>query len=651
MLSYFYLVILLLGRGHAAGCIMKYPGKFIFIILIAFNIILFVLTGCSEYAEDWKPQVVPYLDNVPSDIDGQGSAVLDPLGPVTASSVGKFKITFTVGESGIVAGGFVMLQIPPWWGWSQPQIMYPEEPGYTTVETSFADPSLKIYTMPLNRVVVFSRERVFRSGETITFSYGNNARVDRFAEKEELFQVFVDADGDGHSACIAKPPMLQIKARTPSRINVTAPSQLNPGKTIEVRAAPLDKRGNWSEFPAGKYTLQVIRDGQEAGKFILEVKGGEKIITFKYMPVMEGIYFFEVEGPSGLQGKSNVMHCKEGNRKLKLFFGDIHGHSRMSDGTGTPEDYYVYARRVSGLDIAALTDHADHGTIPIKGRVWNRIKKAANNAYEPGRFVTFLGFEWTNWEYGHRNIYYLNEDGPVFRSVDTESDTPPKLWNLLESHEAMTIAHHTGGGPVPTDWNVKPGAKEWLVEISSIHGTSEYYGGEAEIYRPVKGAFVRDALMRGYKLGIIGSGDTHDGHSGQRTLGATVSGLLGVYSPELTREAVWSAFQQRRVYATTGPKIILDFRVADSPMGSEVKWAASNGSVPMAVRAIGCDEIISVEIIRNGEKIFEEKAEGVFVHYLLKDPQPQSGKSWYYARILQKDGNMAWSSPVWITVE
>ncbi len=625
--------------------------KLIFIIFVAFNCLFFVLAGCSEERENWTPSVVPYLDNLPSDIDGQGSAVLKPSGPIPVSSNGDFTLTFTVGKSGIVAGGFVMLQISPWWGWSQPQITLPEAPGYTVVETSFTDPSFKVFTLPLNRVLVFSRKRALMPGEKITFSYGQSARVDRFAEAEELFQVFVDADGDGHSACIAKPPTLHIEARAPSWLNVTAPSQSAPGKSIEVRAAPLDKRGNWSEFPAGKYTLRIIRDGQAAGTSTLGVKSGTKTITFKYIPAMEGIYFFRVDGPSELQGKSNVMHCQEGIQKVKLFFGDIHGHSRMSDGTGTPEDYYLYARSVSGLDIAALTDHADHGTIPIKGKVWNRIKRAANNAYEPGSFVTFLGFEWTNWEYGHRNVYYRDGDGPVFRSIDTESNTPQKLWNLLESHEAMTISHHTGGGPVPTDWNVKPGAKEWLVEISSIHGTSEYYGGEAGIYRPVKGAFVRDALLRGYRLGIIGSGDTHDGHPGQRTMGADVSGLLGVYSPELTREAVWEAFQRRHVYGTSGPKIILDFRVADSPMGSEIKWSVSKGSVPLAVRAIGCDEIVSVEIIRNGEKIFKEKADGVFVHYLLKDSQPQPGTSWYYARVLQKDGNMAWSSPVWITME
>jgi len=31
----------------------------------------------------------------------------------------------------------------------------------------------------------------------------------------------------------------------------------------------------------------------------------------------------------------------------------------LSDGTGTPEDYFAYARDVAALDVIALTDH-DH---------------------------------------------------------------------------------------------------------------------------------------------------------------------------------------------------------------------------------------------------------------------------------------------------
>ena len=643
---------------------MGRPVRAIATICAACAFLFLPLPGCSKDSRenaparlgrggdsrgDSAPHVVPYLDSVPSAVDGQGSAIVRPSGPMPVGSVGDFEITFTVGEAGVAAGGFVMLQISPWWGWSQPQKDYPEGAGYTEVETA-SGAAFDTHILPLKRVVVTSKEHGFTPGEKITFRY--RGRVDKFAEAEELFQIFVDGDGDGHSACIAAPPAFRTLARSPSRLNVTSPSQARPNEAIEVRAAPLDGLGNWSELPPGIYTLKTERDGRPAGEETLEAKGGEKTIAFTYAPTEEGIYFFQIEGPGELHGKSNVTLCQEGIPGLKLYFGDIHGHSRISDGTGTPEDYYRFAREVSRLDIAALTDHSDYGTIPVKGAVWERIRRAANGAYDPGRFVTFLAFEWTNWTYGHRNIYYRDGDGPVFRSIDLPTDTPQEIWNLLEPYEAMTVAHHVGGGPVATDWDVKPASsKEWLVEICSIHGSSERMGGEAAIYRPVEGAFVRDALMRGYRLGIIASGDTHDGHPGQRSAGALVNGLVGVYSPELTREAVWEALRRRQVYGTSGPKIILNFRVADSPMGSEITWNASDGPLPITLRAIACDEITAIEIIRNGEVVLAQKGEGVSAQFLVEDPHPPRGESWYYTRIVQEDGNMAWSSPVWVTVE
>ncbi|RJP26740.1 MAG: DUF3604 domain-containing protein [Candidatus Abyssobacteria bacterium SURF_5] len=623
-----------------------------FILLFLF----FAGVSCSEKSEmktaaagkDSWPHVVPYLDSTPSAKDGQGTASVAPAGPFLAGAMTDFEIAFTVGEAGIAPGGFVILQVSPWWGWTTPQTLDPDGPGYTTVRTSFSDASTKAFTLQLGRIVVSSASRGFRHGETITFNL-KDVRVDKFAEAEELFQIFTDADGDGHSRCIDKPPSVRVEAREAVRLEVTAPSQVRPGETIKVGAAPLDVLGNWSTMPPGRWRLSVIRNGHTVDDIAGEASGEEKRITIPYVFAEEGLFFFVVETASRLQGKSNVVFCRQGEPALNLYFGDIHGHSRMSDGTGTPGDYYRYARQVSGLDIAALTDHADYGTIPIDGAAWERIKDAANTAYEPGEFVTFLGFEWTNWKYGHRNVYYRDGDGPVFRSIDPESDSPQELWELLRPYEAMTAAHHVGGGPISTDWSIPPGPKEYFVEISSIHGTSEFLGGDSAVYHPVRGAFVRDALARGYRLGIVGGGDTHDGHPGQRSAGAPVTGLMGVYAKELTREAVWEAFRRRQVYATSGPKIILSFRAGDSPMGSEITWSRNQGPLPLAFRAICCEKIESVEIIRNGQAVFRTAGEGLTAQYLLTDPDPPSGTSSYYLRVKQADGNLAWSSPVWVT--
>ena len=72
------------------------------------------------------------------------------------------------------------------------------------------------------------------------------------------------------------------------------------------------------------------------------------------------------------------------------------------------------------------------------------------------------------------------------------------------------------------------------------------------------------------------------------------------------------------------------------------------GGVPVALMVVACDDIELIEIIRNSEVIYREKGNGVFTRFQIEDTNPPKGTNWYYGRIVQKDGNMAWSSPVWV---
>src|SRR5688500_7123709 len=44
------------------------------------------------------------------------------------------------------------------------------------------------------------------------------------------------------------------------------------------------------------------------------------------------------------------------SQELKVFFGNLHSHTSLSDGSGTPEQAYEHARKV-GLDFLAITEH------------------------------------------------------------------------------------------------------------------------------------------------------------------------------------------------------------------------------------------------------------------------------------------------------
>jgi len=61
--------------------------------------------------------------------------------------------------------------------------------------------------------------------------------------------------------------------------------------------------------------------------------------------------------PGGFAAESNPLVVLP--QTPRVLWGDLHGHSNLSDGSGSAEDYFRYARDIAGLDLAVLTDH-DH---------------------------------------------------------------------------------------------------------------------------------------------------------------------------------------------------------------------------------------------------------------------------------------------------
>ncbi|MCI0548206.1 MAG: CehA/McbA family metallohydrolase, partial [Candidatus Rokubacteria bacterium] len=593
--------------------------------------------------------------------DGQGTATLTPTDPVRAGSFGTFTIRYRAGPAGIAPGGSLVLQVSPFWGWSDPQPFEPGLPGFTTVETTAPGTRLAPEPCGSGCLRIGIEEVALPARGEITVRYGGEgagaAQVDRFAESEEEFFLRVDGDGDDVAAPLADMPSLRILPGPARALRVVVPSTAREGDEVWVQIAALD--AVWSA--AADFTGEVaVEDaGGLAGlpariAFGPEHAGQRRLRAVAERPGV-GRVRLTVDGwQESFASNPLVVAARGAEAGPRILWADLHGHSGRSDGTGTPAEFLRYARDVAALDVAALTDH-DHFGLRFLDRtpaLWEEIRETTEAFHEPGRFVTLLGFEWTNWIFGHRHVLWFEGRGELIGSTDAGSDEPEELWARLAGKPAVTIAHHPGGGPVPIDWSVPPDPElEPVVEIVSVHGSSECLECPERIYSAVPGAFVQDALGRGFRLGILGSGDTHDGHPGVGSPENRTIGLAAILAERLERGAILEALRARRVYATSGPRIVLHFDVSDTPMGGVLRVSDPSAPREIGVRVVGTAPLAHIDCVKNGEVLFSVEGDGdESLELFAEDSEVVRTGEYLYVRVAQVDGGLAWSSPVWMEV-
>ncbi|MEE2672316.1 MAG: DUF3604 domain-containing protein [Myxococcota bacterium] len=567
---------------------------------------------------------------------------------VEAESRNRFHLVYEAGPLGVANGGTVFLQISPFWEWDDPQTEWDDASGYTEVSTTAEGVLLDSFLVAPQLMVIEVRDRGLEPGERIQIVYGAGAagaRVDRFAESVSQLWIAVDGDGDGIRSLLADSPSVLVRASQPAWLIATVTSTAEPGDEVHITLALLDSEGNadprvdgrsWQ----GEITLEApgVSDLPERVALSAADRGRKSIVGRAEAEGIHRLRFLAETERGVLAAESNPLVVRRGVRRV--LWADLHGHSHLSDGTGTPSDFYDYARSVAALDVAALTDHDHWGLrfLDANPEMWSQIRAAAKDNYEPGRFVTLLGYEWTSWLQGHRHVLYFRDEGEVISSIDPRFDTPDELWGALEGQPALTFAHHSAGGPVSTNWTYAPPPElEPVTEIVSVHGSSEAPDSPQPIYSPVAGNSVRDALKLGYRFGFIGSSDSHDGHPGLAWVANSgASGLAALYAEERTRDAVLAALRARATYATNGPRIYLDVRLAP-PTDAHTQLLHYEVAGTAPIEAIDFIRTgLTASLPSDGDDVLDWKGEREI---------PALGPGEYvYLRVRQVDG-AAWSSP------
>ncbi len=595
-----------------------------------------------------------HREDISSDV-GRGRIELQD--PVVAGTGGTWRIIYTAGPRGVAVGGRVRITIPH--GFTAPQVSAFFDPGFTTVETDAAGVELSLQVNPMifcrldpetghsgawgRSVFVEVGGRALKAGESFTLTYGNadyyrtepsglaGAYARELSGRAE-FTVAVDPDGSRsapYSGYVraAEQPALQVLPGPPVRLNVIVPSQGHPGEPCQQTVIAIDRFNNPTS--GERRSVEVPAEGRAR----VVVKS------------------------NGLETRTNPMRIHAGGPEMKVFWGDIHGHTQHSDGLGTPDEYYTFAREVGALDFSAITDHDDIGP-RLSDEEWATIQQATERWNEPGRFVTLLGFEYRN-GLCDMCVYYPGSEGPLLRGTDGDLADASELTRRVKRAGGVIVPHFHFGA----DWSGFDPDVYRALEIYSQHGSAEYPGCPREIpylrkqvqksSRTNKDCYAHDALALGYQLGFTAGSDTHSARPGfsdwTRVCRTYLGGLTAIFASELTRESVWQALYERRCYGTTGNRSLLEFAVDGGPMGSEVTVKPrARREVRVACHADGDLQVLTV--FRSGETWVHEEVSGNSVERTFEDTGRECSDC-YYVRVDLAGGEMVWSSPVWVDQE
>jgi hypothetical protein len=334
-------------------------------------------------------------------------------------------------------------------------------------------------------------------------------------------------------------------------------------------------------------------------------------------------------------------------RTYRIVRGDMHRHTDISfdgDIDGSIWDFYRYTIDAAGFEYSALTDHNSGDDDEY---LWWVIQKSSDLFYVPDRFTPLYAYERSlRFPNGHRNILFARRGVRTLpRSKEEEAGTEgaAKLYQYLRKYGGLAMSH-TSATVMGTDWRDNDPEVEPLVEIYQGDRMSYEYEGAPRAPRAAEKTtqpggyapegFVWNAWAKGYRLGVQASSDHASTHVSYACL----------LVENTTRNGLLDAVRQRHAYAATD-NIILDFQVNGRPMGDAFTAA---GRAQITCRVTGTAPIAKVELIRNRQFIYTAAPNRESFEFSYEDKDARAGESYYYVRVQQVDGQMAWSSPVWV---
>lgn len=503
----------------------------------------------------------------------------------------------------------------------------------------------------------------------------NGTRAQKNTQRRRPFHLYIDTSGKGK---YSDPEVftMDIRGNELEVIRLLTPSFVTKNKRFDIILRFEDEFGNLTNN-APPDTLVIlsyenIRENLSWKLFVPET-------GFINLPNLyfneHGIYTIQLQNPKTKETfRSSPIKCFADSGK-QLFWGLLHGESERYDSTENIDSCLRHFRDEKALNFFSTSPFEDAEDSP---EIWKQIVQNTTEFNEDDRFVTFHGVQWEGPPHkeGIRQLIPFKEVKQLLRKKESKINSLDKLYKGASPKDFISIPSFTMGKGYEYDFKAWNPDFERVVEIYNSWGSSECTAKEGNLI-PIEASSkqgvqespegsIQKALRNNCRFGFVAGGlddrgiysNFYDGGQEQYP-----PGLTGIIASEHNRQSLVEALYQRSCYATTGERIIVGLYLAGQGMGRELSTVEKPGLMinrHLTGYVAGTGPLVKVEIVRNGTVIhtYEPTSGYAFefayddmdllekVAISAKDKKPSF--VYYYIRVTQEDGHMAWSSPIWV---
>jgi hypothetical protein len=351
-------------------------------------------------------------------------------------------------------------------------------------------------------------------------------------------------------------------------------------------------------------------------------------------------------------------------QSYNFYFGNIHAHSGYSDGNKdsltsgmyTPYQDFLYANESEHIDFYGISEH-NHSAAGMasKQNYYNGVADAELATIED-TFIAMYGMEWGIISQGGHVLIYgydslIGWENNLYDEYVQPTDFQG-LWNVINSKPNCFgyLAH-----PSADDFDsllIKPwdfNADQAVVGMPFRSGPA--FSQNFTYSNPSTSSYwsrYTQLLKQGYHVGI---GLDHDTH--YSVFGRSQQGRMGLLAPNLTKNDMMYALRKMHFYSTDDWNFRPDFRINEQPMGSIIEQA---GNPTIFIDCIDLDLSEPINYISiyygvpgSGQQATLLTQVGAQNTVSYNHPIQNGETYYYYARIVQLDGDEIFTSPIWYT--